>query len=68
MVAVKEGVAESPVSVLRNTAYGQSVKVADTVPLPQTAALGTFVPFTGFEGAYNAVSLYRIFVRMNNFF
>lgn len=43
MVAIEEGVAETPLMVLRDTASGQSLIVAGTINLPETAALGTFV-------------------------
>lgn len=42
MVLVEVGVAETPVTVLRDTASGQPVMVADTFHLPETAALKTF--------------------------
>lgn len=44
MVAIEEGVAETPLMVLRDTASGQSLIVAGTINLPETAALRTFVP------------------------
>ncbi|KAK0144590.1 Retrovirus-related Pol polyprotein from transposon 412 [Merluccius polli] len=67
MVAVGEGMVETPLTVLRDTASGQSVMVAGTINLPETAALGTFVPIEGFGGAYSAVPLYKVFVRTNVF-
>lgn len=67
MVSVEEGMAETPVTVLRDTAAGQSVMVEGTIELPETAALGTFVPIEGFGGASSAVPLYRMFVRTNIF-
>lgn len=67
MVAVEEGVAETPVNVLRDTASGQSVMVAGSIDLLETSALGTFVAIEGFGDAYWAVPLYRVFVSTNIF-
>lgn len=67
MVAVEEGEAETPITVLRDTASGQSLMIAGTIELPETAALGTFVPVEGFGGAYRAVPLYTVFVKTNVF-
>ena len=66
-VAVGEGMVETPLTVLRDTASGQSVMVAGTINLPETAALWTFVPIDGFGGANSAVPLYKVFVRTNVF-
>lgn len=60
MVAAEEGIDETPVMVLRDTASGQSLVVEGTVDLPETAALGIFVPVKGFGGGCSAIPLYRI--------
>lgn len=66
-VAVVDGGTEASVTVLQDTASGQSIIVAGTIDLPEASALGTFVPIKGFGGAYSAVSLHRAFVRTNIF-
>ena len=66
-VAVEQGKPEAPVTVLRDTASGQSVLVAGTLDLPESSAVGTVVPIKGFGGTYNPVPLYRVFVRTNVF-
>ncbi len=66
-VATEERLAETPVGDLRDIASGQSVLVAGTIDLPETAALGTFVPIIDFGGAYIAAPLCKVFVRPNIF-
>lgn len=47
MFAVVKGVAEIPITVLRDTASGQSFMAALTIHLLKTDALGTFLPNKG---------------------
>lgn len=67
-VAVTEGTAEASVTVLRDTASGISILLAGTINLPDTAAIGRYVPAKGFGGTdYLAVPSYRVFVQTKHY-
>lgn len=67
-VAMEEGADEAAVTVLRDTASGISILLAGTINLPDTAAVGRYVPAKGFGGTeYLAVPLYRVFVRTTHY-
>lgn len=47
-IAAAEGLNEAAVTVLRDTASGISILLAGTIDLPDTAAVGRYVPAKGF--------------------